>query len=36
LEAIADPRDIMGVPAMGSVLPAHFDNLIRAMSRAQN
>ena len=36
LEAIADPRDIMGAPAMGSVLPAHFDNLIRAMSRAQN
>jgi hypothetical protein len=36
LEAIADPRDIMGAPAMGLVLPAHFDNLIRAMSRAQN
>jgi hypothetical protein len=36
LEAIADPRDIMGAPAMGSVLSAHFDNLIRAMSRAQN
>jgi hypothetical protein len=36
LEAIADPRDIMGAPATGSVLPAHFDNLIRAMSRAQN
>src|SRR5690242_1631653 len=36
LEAIADARDIMGAPATGSVLPAHFDNLIRGMSRAQN
>jgi hypothetical protein len=36
LEAIADARDIMGAHATGSVLPAHFDNLIRGMSRAQN
>ena len=26
----------MGAHATGSVLPAHFDNLIRGMSRAQN
>jgi hypothetical protein len=35
LEAIADPRDIMGAPATGSVLSTHFDALIQAMARAQ-
>jgi hypothetical protein len=35
LEAIADPGDIMGAPATGSVLATHFDALIQAMSRAQ-
>ena len=35
LETIADPRDIMGVPATGAVLAAHFHTLIQAISRAQ-
>ncbi|HEY1236283.1 MAG TPA: hypothetical protein VGH22_23085 [Candidatus Binatia bacterium] len=35
LEAIADPHDIMGVPATGAVLAAHFHSLIQAISRAQ-
>lgn len=35
LEAIADPRDIMGAAATGSVLSMHFHALVQAMSRAQ-
>jgi hypothetical protein len=32
LEAIADPHNIMGAPATGSVLSTHFDALLQAIS----
>ena len=35
LEAIADPHNIMGAPATGSVLSTHFDALIQAISHAK-
>ncbi|HEX7230790.1 MAG TPA: hypothetical protein VF452_10380, partial [Candidatus Binatia bacterium] len=36
LETIADPHDIMGVPASGGVLATHFRSLIQALSRKTN
>jgi len=35
LEAIADPHNIMGAPATGSVLSTHFDALLQAIWRAK-